>query len=78
MNMNVEYVKVTIDSEEVKVLAAKLNVTATSIVSMINNQRYRTAYNKIRNQQMKVVKEMLKKSGLTVEQLATQLNREGE
>jgi len=58
--MNVNFVKVTAESEEVKILAKEMGITAVQVAQVINNQRYRAAYNKAKLDEAKKMREFFK------------------
>lgn len=58
--MRVDYVKVDVDSPEVVELAKVVKASRKEIAGMINQDRYRKAYNKQKNEAMKVLRRLVK------------------
>lgn len=56
----VVYTKVTVDDEGVKVLAEQLGVDPKAVAAMVNGERYRKAYNKLKLEQDKKMREWFK------------------
>lgn len=57
---NVQYVKVDESDPAVVTLAAQLGVTPKSVAAMLNQERYRRAYNRLKQQRDKQMKEFFK------------------
>lgn len=57
---DVKYVKITETDPLVVQLAEETKQSASSIAAMINQDRYRKAYNRIQQQRMKVVRRLVK------------------
>lgn len=60
MDSNVQYEKVSVNDAAVVALAAKLGVTPKSVAAMLNAERYRKAYNRLKQQRDKQMKEFFK------------------
>jgi len=58
--MNVNYTKVLESDAAVQQLAKETGETAKTIASMINQTRYRTAYNKVNAERVKVIRRLIK------------------
>lgn len=58
--MKVEYTKVAESDTSVIALAKQTGEKVATIVSMINQQRYRTAYNRINAERAKVIRRLIK------------------
>lgn len=58
--MKVEYVKVGVDDAGVKALAEQLGVEPKAVAAMVNGERYRKAYNKLKMEQDKKMREWFK------------------
>lgn len=58
--MKVEYVKVGVDDAGVKALAEQLGVEPKAVAAMVNGERYRKAYNRLKVEQDKKMKEWFK------------------
>lgn len=57
---NVQYTKVDEGTPEVVSLATSLKVPAKEIATMINQDRYRKAYNRLRNAEMSALRKLVK------------------
>lgn len=58
--MKVEYVKVGVDDAGVVALAEQLGVEPKAVAAMVNGERYRKAYNKLKLEQDKKMREWFK------------------
>ena len=58
--MQVEYVKANESDAAVIELARVMNATPKEVVTVINQQRYRTAYNKLNMERMKVARRIMR------------------
>lgn len=58
--MKVEYVKVGVDDAGVKALAEQLGVEPKAVAAMVNGERYRKAYNRLKLEQDKKMREFFK------------------
>lgn len=58
--LNVNYTKVTESDPSVVALAKEVGESPKAIAAMINQQRYRTAYNKVNAERAKVVRRLIK------------------
>jgi len=58
--MNVNYTKVDVNDPAVVALATEMNATTKEVAAIINQQRYRSAYNRLQLQRMKVVRRLVK------------------
>lgn len=59
-NVKVVYVKVTVDDPGVVALAEQLGVEPKAVAAMVNGERYRKAYNKLKLEQDKAMREFFK------------------
>jgi hypothetical protein len=58
--MNIEYNKVEENTPEVVTLARQLGATPKSVAAMINQDRYRKAYNKVKQERDKEMRAFFK------------------
>jgi len=58
--MKVEYTKAVETDEAIVTLATEMNATTKEVAAIINQQRYRSAYNRLQLQRMKVVRRLVK------------------
>lgn len=58
--MTVEYTKAVESDPAIVTLAKEMNATTKEVVAIINQQRYRSAYNKLTAARMKVVRRLVK------------------
>ena len=58
--MKVTFTKVEVTDPAVVALAKASGRTATEVASAVNGQRYRREYNKLKQQEMKVLRGLLK------------------
>jgi len=58
--MKVVYTKVEESDAAIQQLAESTGEKASTIAAMVNQQRYRSAYNKLQQRRMKVVRELIK------------------
>lgn len=59
-NVKVVYVKVTVDDPGVVALAEQLGVEPKAVAAMVNGERYRKAYNRLKVEQDKKMREWFK------------------
>jgi hypothetical protein len=58
--MNVVYTKVSESDPSVVALAKQVGESTKTIVAMVNQQRYRAAYNKVNAERAKVIRRLIK------------------
>lgn len=58
--MKVEYTKVAESDASIITLAKQTNESPKTIAGMVNQQRYRTAYNKLNAERAKVIRRLIK------------------
>ena len=58
--MKVEYTKVDVNDATVVTLAKQMNATPKEVAAVVNQQRYRSAYNKLNQAKMKVMRQLVK------------------
>jgi len=58
--MKVEYTKAVETDEAIVLLAEEMKATAKEVCAMVNQQRYRSAYNRLQLARMKVVRRLVK------------------
>lgn len=58
--MSVNYTKLDITSKEVVELSTKTGFPVKEVCAILNNQRYRKAYNVVKQEREKLLKEALK------------------
>jgi hypothetical protein len=57
---NINYTKALESDPAIITLAKEMNVTPKEVVAIVNQQRYRAAYNRVQQQRMKVVRRLVK------------------
>lgn len=60
MTNEIVYTKADINDPAVIQLASAMKATPKEVVAVINQQRYRTAYNKLNMERMKVARRLMK------------------
>ena len=56
----VSYTKVTVDDPAIVALAKEMNVTPKEVAALINQQRYRSMYNKMKAEETKVIRKLIR------------------
>lgn len=57
---NINYTKADVADPAIITLAKEMNVAPKEVVAIVNQQRYRAAYNRQQAQRMKVVRRLVK------------------
>jgi AraC-like DNA-binding protein len=68
--MTIQYTKVDVNDPAVQALAKEMNMAPKEVVTIINQQRYRTRYNRIQQQRMKIARRLMKEHPELVKEVA--------